>query len=116
VASGGGRTLEESGGPRQARVIAGEGMLVATADGSYTDEFGERQSIKAGITRVAPDHPLARRRPDAFRVAWRNDVETAKLHRGNQRARMKELRGGEQLSPAKPIARPTTARPAWWIE
>jgi hypothetical protein len=73
VASGGGRTLEESRGPRQVRIIAGERMLVATADGTYTDEYG-RHEIEAGITRVAPDHPLAKRRPEAFKVAWRDDV------------------------------------------
>jgi hypothetical protein len=109
VASGGGRTLEESRGPRQVRVIAGEGMLVATADGCYTDEYG-RHEIKAGITRVAPDHPLAKRRPEAFRVAWRDDVVTAHEHRANLLARMAELRG-EAPSPSKP----TATRPAWWI-
>jgi hypothetical protein len=109
VASRGGRTLEESRRPRQVRVIAGEGMLVATADGDYTDEYG-RHEIKAGITRVAPDHPLAKRRPEAFRVAWRDDVVTAHEHRANLLARMAELRG-EATSPATRL----TARPAWYI-
>lgn len=62
MASGGGTRLEESGGPRRVRIIRGEGMLVATADGCYPDEYG-RHEIKAGITWVAPDHPLAKLRP-----------------------------------------------------
>jgi hypothetical protein len=99
---------EEADGMRRGRVIAGEGMLTATVDGTFTDACG-RHEIKAGITRVAPDHPLALARPEAFRVAWRDDVETATRHRHNLRERMKELRG-EERSPAKP-----TARPAWWI-
>jgi hypothetical protein len=99
---------EEAGGVRGRRVLAGEGMLVATADGFFVDEFGHHE-IKAGVSRIAVDHPLARQRPDAFRVAWREDVETAELHRGNLRERMKELRG-EERAPARP-----TARPAWYI-
>jgi hypothetical protein len=102
--------FEEADGVRRGRVIAGEGMLLATVDGFFTDQFG-RHEIKAGITRVAPDHPLARRRPEAFRVASREDGETAKLHRGNLLERMKELRGGGAPAPAET----TTARPAWWI-
>jgi hypothetical protein len=100
--------LEETGADRQLRVITGEGMLVATLDGFFVDEYG-RHEIKAGITRVAPDHPLARRRPEAFRVCWRKDVETARRHRHNLRERMKKLRS-EERSQAKP-----TTRPAWWI-
>jgi hypothetical protein len=99
---------EEASGRRSIRVIAGEGMLIAKVDGTYTDEFG-RHEIKAGITRVAPDHPLARRRPEAFSVAWREDGRTAEKHRDNLRARMAELHG-EERSQAKP-----TTRPAWWI-
>jgi hypothetical protein len=100
---------EESGRPRGNRVIAGEGMLVATVDGEFTDPFG-RHKIMAGITRIAVDHPLARRRPEAFRVCWRRDVETATRHRDNLRARMAELRGKEQ-------APQVTAgeRPDWYI-
>jgi hypothetical protein len=99
---------EEAGGVRRLRIIAGEGMLIAKVDGTYIDECG-RHEIKAGITRVAPDHPLARRRPDAFRVAMRDDVTTAEQHRANLRARMAELRG-EATSSATP-----PSRPAWWI-
>jgi hypothetical protein len=84
-------------------------MLVATANGSYTDEYG-RHEIKAGITRVAPDHPLAKRRPDAFKVAWRDDVVTALEHRANLAARMAELRGGAPALASKP-----TQRPYWYI-
>ena len=109
MASGGGRKSEESRGARQVRVIAREGMLVATANGSYTDEYG-RHEIKAGITRVAPDHPLAKRRPDAFKVAWRDDVVTALEHRANLAARMAELRGGAPALASKP-----TQRPYWYI-
>jgi hypothetical protein len=105
----GGLLAEEAGGPRERQVLAGEGMLLAVASGTYVDEFGERQTFTAGRTRVVPSHPLARARPDAFRLAMANDVATAKLHRGNLRARMDELRA-EQRSLAKP-----TARPAWWI-
>jgi hypothetical protein len=100
---------EEAGGVRQLRVIAGEGMLVATADGYFVDEFGERQEIQAGITRVAPDHPLARQRPEAFRVAWNQDAIVMRQHRNNLLARMQEVRG-EQRAPDKP-----TTRPGWWI-
>jgi hypothetical protein len=99
---------EEAGATRRLRVIAGEGMLIAKVDGTFTDEYG-RHEITAGITRVALDHPLAKRRPEAFRVAWRDDVDTAKRHRANLRARMAELRG-EATSPAKP-----TSRPDWYI-
>jgi hypothetical protein len=99
---------EEADGVRRARVLAGEGMLVATVDGYFVDAYG-RHEIKAGISRIAADHPLARRRPDAFRVAWRQDVLTAKEHRANLRARMQELQG-EPAPRAKP-----TARPDWYI-
>jgi hypothetical protein len=100
---------EEAGGVRGRRVLAGEGMLVATVDGTYTDEYG-RHEIKAGISRIAADHPLAKSRPDAFRVAWRQDVLTAKQHRANLRARMEELQGEQPAPTAKP-----TARPDWYI-
>jgi hypothetical protein len=102
---------EEAGGVRHNRVIAGEGMLVAKVNGTFRDQFG-RHEVKTGITRVAPDHPLALARPEAFRAAWREDVETATRHRHNLRERMKELRGGEAPAPAEP----TTTRPAWWIK
>lgn len=100
---------EDAGDVRRLRVIAGEGMLIAKIDGSYTDEYG-RHEIKAGITRVAPDHPLALARPEAFRVAWPGDVLTATQHRDNLRARMAELRGEEQ-------APEVTAgeKPDWYI-
>jgi hypothetical protein len=83
---------EEAGGVRERRVLAGEGMLIAKVDGTYIDEFG-RHEVKAGVTRVAPDHPLAKARPGVFRVAWRKDAITAKQHRDNLPARMEELRG-----------------------
>src|SRR5688572_10025001 len=102
---------EEAGSSRGNRVLKGEGMVVATESFRFTDEFGDRHVVIAGRTRVASDHPLARRRPDLFKVAWREDVETATKHRGNLRARMEELRSGEAPAPATP-----TARPAWWIE
>jgi hypothetical protein len=104
---------EEAGGVRGRRVLAGEGMLVATADGFFVDAYG-RHEIKAGISRVAPDHPLARRRPERFRVAWREDLPTAKLHRGNLEARMKELSGNAPRT-TTPRARAPSAKPGWWI-
>jgi hypothetical protein len=114
--------LEETGdGSRRLRVIAGEGMLVATVDGYYTDQYG-RHEIKAGISRVAPDHPLARARPEAFRVAWKKDAIVMRQHRNNLLARMEELRGEERRP--SPISKPITdgaqefsagAKPAWWI-
>jgi hypothetical protein len=118
--------LEETGdGSRRLRVIAGEGMLVATVDGYYTDQYG-RHEIKAGISRVAPDHPLARARPEAFRVAWKEDAIVMRQHRHNLRERMKELRG--EHSRPRPIGRPITGdaqefasparpttRPSWYI-
>jgi hypothetical protein len=100
---------EAADGARGNRVLKGEGMLVATESFRFTDEYGDRHVVIAERTRVAPDHPLALRRPDLFRVCWREDAETATKHRGNLRARMDELRG-EATPPAKP-----TARPAWWI-
>lgn len=107
----GGLPLEEAGGVRERRVLAGEGMLIATVDGSYVDEFGDRQQIAAGVTRVVPNHPLARARPDAFRVCCREDVATARQHVRNIAARMDELSGCRPTPEAKP-----TARPSWWLE
>jgi hypothetical protein len=113
---------EEAGADRQLRVIAGEGMLVAKVDGTYTDAYG-RHEIKAGITRVAPDHPLARQRPDAFRVAWKEDATVMRQHRNNLLARMEELRGyrlsgaGDKEVSAEPagLAPWPWEKPAWWI-
>jgi hypothetical protein len=99
---------EEADGARSGRVIAGEGMLVAKVDGTYRDAYGTHE-IKAGVTRIAADHPLARARPDAFRVAWKEDAIVMRQHRTNLLARMEELRG-EKRSQAHP-----TARPSWWI-
>jgi hypothetical protein len=109
---------EEAAGVRGRRVLAGEGMLVATVDGFFVDEFG-RHEIKAGITRIAADHPLARQRPEVFRVCWRKDVETAMRHRSNLLERMKELGGGKEreanfATPERAPVKPTT-RPAWWL-
>jgi hypothetical protein len=101
---------EESGRRRTLRVVAGEGMLIAKVDGSFTDEYG-RHEIKAGVTRVAPDHELARRYPEHFRVCWREDLPTARAHRANLRARMDEL-GGASRAVGKGR---TDARPAWWV-
>jgi hypothetical protein len=103
--------LEESGGVRQHRIIAGEGMLVAELDGDYRDAYGTHR-IRAGVTRVRPDHPLARARPDAFRVAWKEDAIVMRQHRNNLLARMKELRGE---APAKVDTPVHTERPSWWI-
>jgi hypothetical protein len=101
---------EEAGAPRGRRVIAGEGMLVATVDGYFVDAYG-RHEIRAGITRIAADHPLARKRPEAFRVAWKEDAIVMGQHRDNLRARMKELRGRAR---ARRVG-DTGAGPSWWI-
>jgi hypothetical protein len=102
---------EEAGRARCNRVLTGEGMLVAKTSFRFTDEYG-RHVVIAGRTRIAPDHPLARRHPEHFTVAWREDAQTAVRHRANLLERMKELRGGEAPAPADT----TKARPAWWIE
>jgi hypothetical protein len=105
--------LEESGGARMLRVVAGEGMLIATVDGTYRDAYGTHQ-IKAGITRVAPDHPLARLRPEAFRVAWKEDVIVMRKHRDNLRARMEELRGERDKPSMVHRAKPWGLGPWAW--
>jgi hypothetical protein len=103
--------LEETGGgPRRLRIIAGEGMVVATVDGYYTDQYG-RHEIKAGITRVAPDHPLARARAEAFRVAWKEDAIVMRQRRDNLRARMKELSGNAPRVAAKA----QSVKRSWYI-
>jgi hypothetical protein len=101
---------EEAFGDRRLRVLAGQGMLRAKTSFRFTDEYGDRHVVIAGRTRVAPDHELARRHPELFKVAWREDMETAMRHRHNLRERMKELRDGEAPAPARP-----TARPDWYI-
>jgi hypothetical protein len=74
---------EEAVGVRENRVLRGEGMLVAQASFRFTDEDGDRHVVIAGRSRVAPDHELARRYPELFKVAWRKDLATAMRHRGN---------------------------------
>jgi hypothetical protein len=42
-------------------------MLIARQSFSYVDPFdGERKAVHRGVTRVAPDHELARRFPHRF--------------------------------------------------
>jgi hypothetical protein len=65
------RSLEMAAGPRRRRVIAGEGMVTPTKPLIFGHE-----RLWPGRARLALDHELVRRRPEAFRAADPSDSAT----------------------------------------
>ena len=65
-------------GPGQRRIrraIAGEGM-VTPRHGVEIDHEGRTERLIPGRDRLAPEHPIVRRRPELFRVADASDSRT----------------------------------------
>jgi hypothetical protein len=55
-------------------------MLRAVKSGAFTSKAGERTTITAGVTGVAPSHWLAREYPEAFRVCDGRDTRSLQEH------------------------------------
>jgi hypothetical protein len=81
------------------RVLAGEGMLTPVRDTTVTYESGRSELLKAGVTRLAPDHRLVRMRPELFVLACKKD-------RTKARARFRHLLAVAQC-------RHNACRPPW---
>ena len=78
----------------------GWGMLRAVKSGVFTSKQGERTTITAGVTGVAPCHWLAREFPEVFAVCDKRDTRTTRDHARSLNHVRQELERG----------RPTTTR------
>ena len=81
----------------------GWGMLRAVKTGVFTSKQGERITVYAAVTGVAPSHWLARERPELFAAADTRDARTAREHRANlERTRQELGRGRPTGRPSRP--------------
>ena len=87
----------------------GWGMLRAVKTGTFTSKQGERTTIKAGVTRVAPSHWLAREYPEALTVADKRDARTTRDHARSLAHVRAELERGAPVT--RTHARPAPSRP-----
>jgi hypothetical protein len=71
--------LELSSGRKRRRVVAGEFMVTPVKPLELAVD-GRWEVLRPGRSRLAPDHPVVRKRPEWFRPADPRDVVTARHH------------------------------------
>jgi hypothetical protein len=63
--------------PRSVRkTLNGTGMVTATKTVTVTYQSGRSEVLRAGVTRLAPDHPLVKQRPGLFLPCDQDDKAT----------------------------------------
>jgi hypothetical protein len=84
-------------------MIDGTGMVTAAKTVTVTYRSGRSEVLKAGITRLAPNHALVKQRPELFLPSDPEDKATATrmLESGGIRTRVLDQTRTERLAPER---------------